>query len=133
MPRKPAAEAGPQESILKWMPWHYLGLTLLTGAIAFLPTIYSPFLFRDMGLGPVGISWIMFSTALTGGLSAMSYGLAMRHLSIHAAFLVASGLAAGGMLVVATAPSLPVMSDPSGRNGSCPEMCIRPPISSAGT
>jgi MFS family permease len=112
VPQAPARTAGAptEESIFKWMPWHYVFLTLFTGAITFLPTIYSPFLFRDrMGLGPEGIATIMFCTALTGGLSAMFYGRAMRLLSVHSAFLVAFGLAATGMLVVAFAPSLPLM------------------------
>jgi MFS family permease len=105
-----AAGAAQDESIWKWMPWHYVLLTPLTGAIAFLPSIYSPFLFRDkFELTPSGIGTVMLITALTGGLSAMFYGRAMRHLSIHSAFLVASGLAASGMLVVALAPSLAVM------------------------
>ncbi|MDR2857751.1 MAG: MFS transporter [Novosphingobium sp.] len=112
MPRPSAAATGTRtdEPIWKWMPWHYVFLTLFTGAITFLPTIYSPFLFRDrMGLGPSGISTIMLATALTGGASAMLYGRAMRHLSFHGAFLIAFGNAAAGMLIVTLAPNLPVM------------------------
>src|SRR5258706_5459740 len=85
----PAAGASPDESIWKWMPWHYIGLTLFTGAISFLPAIYSPFLFREkFGLLPSGIAAIMFCAALIGGLSAFFYGRAMRYLSVHGAFLV---------------------------------------------
>jgi MFS family permease len=112
VPKAPERAAGaPQdESIWKWMPWHYVGLTLFTGAITFLPTIYSPFLFRErFGLEPSGIAGIMFFSALVGGLSAMFYGRAMRHLSVHGAFLIAFGLAASGMLVVAFASSVVVM------------------------
>ena len=107
---KVAAGAVGDESMVKWMPWHYVFLTLFTGAITFLPTIYSPFLFKEkFGLGPAGIAAIMFGTALVGTLSAFLYGRAMRHLSVHAAFLVAFGLAAVGMLDVALAPSLWLM------------------------
>jgi MFS family permease len=112
LPKAPVRAAGTpeDESIWKWMPWHYIGLTLFTGAITFLPTIYSSFLFREkFGLIPSGIAKVMLVTALTGGLSAMFYGRAMRYLSVHSAFLVAFGCAAVGMLVVATAPSLPLM------------------------
>ncbi|MBW8753024.1 MAG: MFS transporter [Sphingomonadales bacterium] len=112
VPKAPAPAAGAPrgESIWKWMPWHYIGLTLFTGAITFLPTIYSPFLFREkFGLVPSGIAGIMFCTALIGGLSSFFYGRAMHYLSVHGAFLVAFGLAAVGMLIVALAPSLPVM------------------------
>jgi MFS family permease len=111
VPKAPTrASGGQDESIWKWMPWHYVCLTLFTGAITFLPTIYSPFLFREkFGLLPSGIATVMLITALTGGLSAMFYGRAMRYLSVHSAFLVAFGCAATGMLVVAMAPSLPVM------------------------
>ncbi|MBV1688343.1 MFS transporter [Novosphingobium sp. G106] len=112
VPQQPrSAAAGlASESIFKWMPWHYVALTLFTGAITFLPTIYSPFLFRDkFGLQPSGIGMIMLASALIGGLSAMFYGKAMRYLSVHAAFLVAFGLAATGMLIAALAASLPVM------------------------
>jgi MFS family permease len=108
--RAAAGSTAAGESIFKWMPWHYVCLTLFTGAITFLPTIYSPFLFREkFGLAPSGIAMIMLVSALIGGLSAMFYGKAMRHLSIHSAFLIAFGLAALGMLVVALAPSLPIM------------------------
>lgn len=111
LPKAPEKAAGTEdESIWKWMPWHYIGLTLFTGAITFLPTIYSAFLFREnFGLMPSGIAKVMLVTALTGGLSAMFYGRAMRYLSVHSAFLVAFGCAAVGMMVVATAPSLPLM------------------------
>jgi MFS family permease len=110
-PQAPVRAAGgpADESIWKWMPWHYVALTLFIGAITFLPTIYSPFLFRDkFALQPSGIATVMLVTALTGGLSAMFYGRAMRHLSIHSAFLVAFGCAAVGMLIVALAPKLPL-------------------------
>ena len=112
LPKAPVKAAGmaEDETIWKWMPWHYIGLTLFTGAITFLPTIYSSFLFRDkFGLIPSGIAKVMLVTALTGGLSAMFYGRAMRYLSVHSAFLVAFGCAAVGMMVVALAPSLPLM------------------------
>ncbi len=112
VPKAPAATAGASldQSIWKWMPWHYIGLTLFTGAITFLPAIYSPFLFREkFGLPPSGMAGIMFSTALIGGLSAFFYGRAMRYLSVHGAFLVAFGLAAVGMAIVALATSLPTM------------------------
>lgn len=112
LPKAPerAAGAAEDESIWKWMPWHYIGLTLFTGAITFLPTIYAAFLFREnFGLMPSGIANVMLVTALTGGLSAMFYGRAMHYLSVHSAFLVAFGCASAGMLVVATALSLPLM------------------------
>jgi MFS family permease len=111
VPKPPARATGvPDESIWKWMPWHYIALTLFTGAITFLPTIYSPFLFKErFDLLPSGIAGIMYFSAFVGGMSAFFYGRAMRYLSVHSAFLVAFGLAAIGMLIVAFAPSLPVM------------------------
>jgi MFS family permease len=112
VPKPPAraADASADESIRKWMPWHYIVLTLFTGAITFLPTIYSPFLLRDkFALAPSGIAAFMFFSALVGGTSAFFYGRAMRYLSVHGAFLVSFGCAAVGMLIVAFAPSLPVM------------------------
>lgn len=112
LPKTPARAAGTLEDqpLWKWMPWHYVGLTLFSGAITFLPTIYSPFLFRErFGLIPSGIATVMLITALTGGLSAMFYGRAMRYLTVHTAFLIAFGCAGVGMLVVALAPSLPLM------------------------
>jgi MFS family permease len=111
VPKPPARATGvADESIWKWMPWHYIALTLFTGAITFLPTIYSPFLFKErFNLLPSGIAGIMFVSAFVGGMSAFFYGRAMRYLSVHSAFLVAFGLAAVGMLIVALAPSLPIM------------------------
>jgi MFS family permease len=112
VPKAPEPVAGAQQdqSIWKWMPWHYIFLTLFTGAITFLPTIYSPFLLRErFALQPEGIGLFMTFSALVGGLSAFFYGRAMRYLSVHGAFLVSFGCAAVGMLIAAFAPSLPVM------------------------
>jgi MFS family permease len=114
-PQAPAANATTSEaitgpSIWNWMPWHYVLLSMLVGAITFLPTIYSPYLFRERsGLGPSGIAAVMTATALIGGISALLYSKARRYLSIHMAFVAAFGMAAVGMLIVALAGSLPVM------------------------
>jgi predicted MFS family arabinose efflux permease len=106
------ADAGPAGGppLIKWMPWHYVLLSLLVGAITFLPTIYLPFLFRERAqLEPSGIAGIMFASALVGGISAMLFGRVRSALSAHVTFVCCFGLAAIGMLIVALSPGLPGM------------------------
>lgn len=100
------ASAGP--SILTWMPWHYVLLSLLVGAITFLPTIYLPYQFREQaGLTPSEIAAVLTGTALLGGITALLYGRARRNISIHLAFVISFGLAGVGMLIAALASNLP--------------------------
>ncbi len=96
--------------LTRWMPWHYVIMSLFIGAITYLPTIYSPYLFVDQaGLSPFEISLVFTASALIGGVIALLYGKARQHLSVHVVFLVCFGGAAAGLAVVALAPSLSVM------------------------
>jgi MFS family permease len=101
---EPAA-GGP--SIWRWMPWHYVLVSLLVGAITFLPTIYLPYQYQEQaGLSPSGIAIAMTAAALVGGITAMLYGRARRAISVHVTFLISFGLAGTGMLIAAFGTNL---------------------------
>jgi MFS family permease len=98
-------------SILFWMPWHYVLLSLAIGAITFLPTIYMPYQLRQQaGLSPSGIAGVLTIAALIGGISAFMYGRARRFVSVHVAFVIAFGLAGAGMLIAGLADNLPLVA-----------------------
>jgi len=104
------APAEEEESIFRWMPWHYVVLSLFIGVITFLPTIYTPYLFVERaGLTPFQMSLIFTATALIGGIVALLYGKARYYLSVHVTFLCSFGSAAVGMAVLALAPNLTIM------------------------
>jgi len=101
---------GESESILRWMPWHYVLVSLLIGAITFLPTIYLPYQYREQaGLSPSGIAIAMTAAAVVGGCASMLYGRARKMLSVHLAFLISFGLAGTGMLIAAFGTDLPTV------------------------
>jgi len=98
------------ESILRWMPWHYVIMSLFIGAITFLPTIYTPYLFVERaGLTPSEMGLIFTGNALIGGMIAMLYGKARQFISVHVAFLCSFGGAAVGLAIMALAPNLATM------------------------
>jgi predicted MFS family arabinose efflux permease len=45
----------------------------------YLPLIYTPFLLRDMGIGPAKISLVLLGDTLTGTLAACLFGRSRRH------------------------------------------------------
>lgn len=113
LPIAPKDKLGAQcsgPSLISWMPWHYVVLSLFVGAITFLPTIYSSYLFTERaGLTAKSIGLVMTFTAMVGGVSALCYGQVRKLLSIHGAFLASFGLASVGLLIVGSAHALPLM------------------------
>ena len=102
-PPTPAEKQVPERATAGWsgFPWHYLLLSFLVGAVAFIPAIYLPFLLRDeAGLSPRGIAGFLTITALTGGTVAFLYGRIRTVLSTHAVFLLSFGLVGIGTLVM---------------------------------
>ena len=100
----PTLSAGP--GILTWFPWHYLPLSLLLGAMTYLPTVSIPFqLKQQAGATPSTIAYVLTGTAAVGAVMAFLYGPARRRLSVHAAFLIGLGVAGTGALIAANASS----------------------------
>jgi MFS family permease len=99
-----AAGAGP--GIISWFPWHYVPLSLVIGAMTFLPTISIPFQLKEQaGATPSTIAYVLTGTSAIGAIMAFFYGPARRHLSAHAAFLIGFGLAGTGALIAANSSS----------------------------
>ena len=104
------AVAGKGPSILAWFPWRFLPLSLLVGAVTFMPTIYLPFLLREeAGLTPGGIAAYLTGAALLGGTTALLYGRARTRISTNAAFLFSFACAGTGALIVGLAHTLPAI------------------------
>jgi MFS family permease len=105
--KEPAKE---DESIMRWMPWHYVIMSLFIGSITFLPTIYTPYLFVERaGLSPSQMSLIFTGSALIGGITALLYGKARQYLSVHVTYLFCFSFAAIGMGVLALTENLVIM------------------------
>jgi len=99
------APAGP--SLASSFPWHYLALSLLIGALTYIPAIYGPFRLREQaGLGPGGIAMVLTASSALGATTAILYGRARRSVSVHAAFAVSFTLCGAGALLAGLAASL---------------------------
>ena len=107
---RPGVAGEPRPSILSWFPWHYLPLSLIVGAVTFIPTIYLPFQLRqEAGLLPGGIAVFLTISALLGGTTSLLYGPARRRMSAHACFVFSFGMAGIGALTLGLGGSLPVL------------------------
>jgi MFS family permease len=105
-----AAATQDRESILKWFPWHYFPLSLLLGAMTFMPTAYGPFLLNEKaGFGSAGIALVLTASALLGAIMASQYGRARRYVSAHQAFVICFALIGTGALTAAIATNTPLL------------------------
>ena len=105
-----AAPGAQRDSILSWFPWHYFPLSLLLGAMTFMPTAYGPFLLAEKAhLGPGGIGLVLMGGALLGAGLSSQYGRARRYLSAHQAFAFSFTLAGIGALIAALTSSVPLL------------------------
>lgn len=101
-----AGIAARSESMLRWFPLRFLPVGLAAGIITYMPSIYTPFLVRDMGItSPTMISLVLMGDAITAGVVAMLYGRARRYLSEAAAFSVTFAVATLGLALTALAPN----------------------------
>lgn len=109
-PERPAAwpqPAMPAPSLLRSFPYHYLPFALAAGTVVFVPTVYLPFILRDMGFSsPLLISLVLTVDSVAGVLMALNYGRARQHLSTHSVFLVCFSLAAVGLVVALAATNV---------------------------
>jgi MFS family permease len=73
--------------VLSWFPFRYLLLALMIGALVFLPSVYLPFLLRQVkGSTPWVISLVLTADSVIGAAMAMTYGRARRSLTSTQAF-----------------------------------------------
>jgi MFS family permease len=101
----PSAAKG--DSVRSWFPFHYLLLALLIGALVFLPTVYLPYLLRQVkGSSPFIISLVITADSIVGAVMAMTYGRARRSLTSTAAFVFCFGCIALGSLIASRSSSL---------------------------
>jgi len=109
--RAAAAAAGADRgSILSWFPWHYFPLSLLLGAMTFMPTAYGPFLLAENAhMGPAGIGLVLMGGALMGAGLSSQYGRARRTLNSHQAFAFSFTLAGIGAMTAALTSSIPLL------------------------
>ena len=95
-----AQAAQPVASLLRTFPYHYLPLALAIGTVVFVPTVYMPFILRNMGFGtPLVISLVLTVDSAAGVIMSLLYGKARTFLSIHGVFLVSFSLSALGIAV----------------------------------
>ena len=94
-----------RESLLAWFPFRFAFLGLILGCIVYLPLIYTPFLLRDMGVGPAKTSIVLLGDALTGTVAALLFGRSRRSLSSNGTFVCIFATAGIGALVTALAPN----------------------------
>jgi MFS family permease len=88
-------------------PFHYVLLALSIGALVFLPTVYLPFLLRQVqGSTPFIISLVITADSIVGALMAMIYGRARRSLTSTAAFVFCFGCIAIGSFIASRSASL---------------------------
>lgn len=93
--------------LLSNFPWHYLPLSLLIGALTYVPAIYGPFLLREeAGLGPGGIAAVLTGMAAIGATTAILYGRARRSISVHTAFAASFVLCGVGTMIAGLAGTL---------------------------
>jgi MFS family permease len=87
-------------SLLAVFPYHYLPFAMAIGTVVFVPTVYLPFILRDMGFGsPLLISLVLTADSIAGTVMALLYGPARRHLTTHGAFMVSFSLTTIGMVI----------------------------------
>ncbi len=99
------AEEEQKESRFSWFPFRFAFLGLILGCIVYLPLIYTPFLLRDMGVGPAKTSIVLLGDALTGTVTALLFGRSRRLLSSNGTFVCIFATAGIGALVTALAPN----------------------------
>ena len=87
-----------ERSLLLAFPYHYLPFAMAIGAVVFVPTVYLPFILRNMGFGsPLLISLVLTADSVAGTITAMLYGQARKRISAHGAFAISFGLTTIGM------------------------------------
>ena len=98
---RPSAEiqlAPVERGLLAAFPYHYLPFAMAIGAIIFVPTVYLPFILRNMGFGtPLLISLVLTADSVAGTITAMFYGRARRHISTHGSFVISFALTTIGL------------------------------------
>ena len=88
-------------SLWRVFPYHYLPIAVAIGSIVFIPTVYAPFLLRNMGIStPFAISLVLMAESIVGLGVAMLYGKARKHISAKGAFAFSFSFVAAGMLVI---------------------------------
>ena len=97
--------AASRERLGSWFPFGLASFGLAMGCITYLPVIYTPFLLRDLGIGPKLISFALLGDALTGVLAALVFGASRRFVSPSGAFVLALLATAIGGAVTAFAGS----------------------------
>jgi MFS family permease len=89
-----------QRGLLAVFPYHYLLLAIAIGSVVFIPTVYLPFILRNMGFGtPLAISLVLTADSVAGMIMAFLYGRARRRLSVYGAFTFSFSLTTLGMLI----------------------------------
>jgi len=105
----PADPEGPREerNPLKWFPLWFLPFALVMGSVTYLPTVYLPFVARDVGvMSPAVISMIMLADVIIGASMSLIFGWSQRRISSETAFIISFAFTGTGMVIVSLATGL---------------------------
>jgi MFS family permease len=107
----PAAQEKPGNAsvagVFSWLPFRYLLLALMIGAVVFLPSVYVPFLLRQVSAStPWVISLVLTADSLVAAGMAMVYGRARRSLTSTQVFVFCFASIALGSLIASRSSSL---------------------------
>ena len=106
-PTQSSPNLPPRQGWLRWFPLRYIPLALIIGGIAYMPTVYFPYVVRGFGVtSPAIISFILLADSAIGTIMAYFYGFSQRFISTRTAFIFSFICTGLGMLIVSLSSSL---------------------------